>query len=225
MPLIPITFPVSQETAIASYSFTDIAEGTGVVVFFGSDTDDNGTVTYSLANNIVYSANILTEGTGTSGTEKILDIDFDVTFNMPQRIKGKVIANIPLVYGHESQANTNGKGYGILKVRHVTSGGAESELASNTKSKEYPLVASLDSAQAVLNIEVDVPLRHFKKGETLRMTVEIWANQQGGNGLHVGLMHDPKNRTPDSDDFTGGIDTGEFITSILSFNVPFVIDI
>lgn len=222
MTLIPQIFPSTPEAAIASYSFTDIAEGTGVVVFLGSDTDDDGTVTYSLSQNAVYSANVTTEGNGTSGVEKLIDVDFDVTFNLPKRIKGKIIANIPIISGHESTGNKEGTAYAILKVRHWD-GTTETEIASNTKSKVTSGLASSDTQQDVLNVEVDAPQTHFKKGETLRLTVEIWAATQAGSGLQVGLMHDPKNRKPL--DYSGGNDTGDFIISILSFNVPFVLDL
>ena len=208
---------------IISYNYIDIASRTGVIVFYGSDTDDNGTVTYQLATNAIYSANVLTQIQGVSGVEMIGDLDFDIIFNFPKRIKGKVIANIPVIMGNENTANKGGSGYAVLKVRHVTSGGSESEIASNTKSAVIS-VGSLDTVQAVLNVEVDVAtIKQFKKGETLRLTVEVWAATQQANGLQAALMHDPKNRVPTT--YSGGIDAGEFITSTLSFNVPFVLNV
>ena len=214
----------TKESAIASYDYTDLAEGTGIVVYYGSDTEDNGTTTYQLSKNIVYSQNLVTVATGTSGEERVLDIDFDLTFNIPQRIKGKVIANIPVISGQESSVNQGGTLYAILKVRHVTAAGAETDLASNTKSVVTANSGNQDTVQTMLNVEVDVAaLKLFKQNETLRLTVELWALVQSANGHTMGLLHDPKNRTPTSTDYIQGIDAAEFITSTLTFNVPFII--
>ena len=208
---------------IATFDFQDVAEGTGVIVFLGSDTDDNGTVTYQLSRNALYSQNIMTVGSGTSGVEKILDVDFDVTFNFPKDVKGKVIANIPLVIGNDVTVLLGGSAYIVVQVRKWD-GSTESDIASNTKSETSPAVGSGDTLQLMFNVEVDTPLTHFAAGETLRITVEGWAAVQNANGLQMGLMHDPKNRTPTSADYSGGFASSTFLTSILSFNVPFLIN-
>ena len=105
---------------IVSFDSVDFADGTGVVRFFGSDTDDNGTVTYQLARSSIYSANLLTVGTGNVGNEEIiLDIDFDVTFNLPKDIKGNLIANMPVIISHESTAGNQGELYIIVKIKRL----------------------------------------------------------------------------------------------------------
>ena len=77
----------------------------------------------------------------------------------------------------------------------------------------------------MFNVEIDVTsVQLFKAGETLRITVEIYADTEA-NGSQVALMHDPKNREPAAAEYDGGIDTGEFLTSVLTFSVPFLLDI
>jgi len=129
-------FRKSAEGGVTTYSFTDIAEGTGIIVFYGADTNDNGTRSYFLTTNAVYSDKILTYGNGTSGTEKVLDLDFDTpALNLPKNVKGTFRAAIPLIVGHETNANVTGEVYAVVKLRKV-SGGVETEIASNTSSTD-----------------------------------------------------------------------------------------
>lgn len=210
--------------ALTNFTFIEFASGTGVVEFFGSNTEDDAVKTYTLSEKALYSSDVVTFGSGTgSGTEQVLDLDFDLVLNNAITVKGLVKGSFALITGDEADANKGTLAFVKLLVRKVT-GGVESELASNTKSKVTSTVASLDSLQSVVNAEVDTPLTHFAAGDTLRLTVQVSAQSQGASGGQVGLMHDPKDRTPTSDDYDGGIDTGEFITSILKFQVPFLID-
>ena len=222
----PEVYRKTREGIIASYDFIDIADGTGVIVFLGSDTDDNGTVTYQLARNAVYSQNTVTSafGTGSTNDVKVVDADFDVTFNLSKRIKGKVIANIPIIYGSEGE-DRDGTCYVKVLVRHWD-GSSETDIASNTKSEVSAAVVTNDTAQVVFNVEVDVTTEtHFARGETLRITVEVYSNSPGAQAMPAGLMHDPKNREAfaTGDGWGNGSDSADFITSILSFNVPFIL--
>ena len=44
-------FPPTTPQAIASYNFTDIGEGTGIVKVYGSESSDTSATTYSLSQN------------------------------------------------------------------------------------------------------------------------------------------------------------------------------
>lgn len=220
---IPHNFLESGEAAIASYDYFDIEENTGVIIFLGALTEDNAVKTYYLSRTSAYSSEVFTEGTGSGGVEKVLDIDFDIAFALPKNVKGKLRVLIPVVVGDETTVSKNGTVYAVVKVRHWD-GSSETEVASNTKSKVTTDPGSLDTTQDVLNVEVDVAtVKHFKKDETLRITVEIWAATQGGNNIRLALMHDPKDRLPVL--YTAGADVADFITSIMEVHVPFRLDL
>jgi len=225
-------FRKSAEGGVTTYSFTDIAEGTGIIVFYGADTNDNGTRSYFLTTNAVYSDKILTYGNGTSGTEKVLDLDFDTpALNLPKNVKGTFRAAIPLIVGHETNANVTGEVYAVVKLRKV-SGGVETEIASNTSSTDVIEDDGTDSDQGVVLVEIPITsVTHFKKGDKIRVTIEVWAKNQGASGTKLGIFHDPKNRSAINDDpnsplyYPGASDAGDFITSVLEVHIPFVLDL
>ena len=65
-------------------------------------------------------------------------------------------------------------------------------------------------------MELTVPRTHFKIGDKLRLTVEVWArNTSGGTGGQVGIGHDPKNRQ--------GTRMGADQVTKLDFLVPIVV--
>lgn len=214
---IPPVLPTPSAQAMATFPSTEIAEGTGIVSFFGADTEDNGTTTHFLTNNVIHSDQV-----GTSGTET-LDIDFDsAKFNFPKRMKGTFRAVVPLVWGLEASAAGGFIDCKVL-VRHFD-GSTETEIASNTKSRVGAVAATNDTVQDVFVIEIPITTaKHFKKGEQLRVTVQVTGQV---SSTKVGLFHDPKDRSaPTAWYDANGYDSGEFITSKLEFQVPFLIDI
>ena len=243
MPLIPQTFPIPQETAIASYNFTDIAEGTGVVVFFGAAHDEAGTTKYFLTQNQIFSRyTSLSATTNNTALVQILDEDFDVTFNLPQRMKGKV--RIAFSMGYNGPSNQEKQVRVTVKLRKFD-GSTETELGSavteifggtGTDGKSANNALSL-----TMNLEIDMSstITHFKKGETLRLIVEGWYRiTSGSNTVHLLLGHDPKNRRYKAGErqeaFTNEIEfanepqgggTLTYQKTQMLFHVPFVLDI
>ena len=72
-------------------------------------------------------------------------------------------------------------------------------------------------------LELDTPLTHFKKGETLRVTYEAWIINSAGNGGYIAIGHDPENRAT-SDAEEDGITFGT-APSINIVQVPYKLDI
>ena len=228
MPLIPQTFPIPQETAIASYNFTDIAEGTGVVVFFGAAHDEAGTTKYFLTQNQIFSRyTSLSATTNNTALVQILDEDFDVTFNLPQRMKGKV--RIAFSMGYNGPSNQEKQVRVTVKLRKFD-GSTETELGSavteifggtGTDGKSANNALSL-----TMNLEIDMSatITHFKKGETLRVTILVEGRDPDGNEEgHMGIGIDPKDRNDIH--FQGTlavIDDAD--TTTFEVHVPFLID-
>ena len=214
----------TKESAIASYDYTDLAEGTGVVSFFGSD---NRSISgpgrlYSLSKGVLYSNDINTQEANTTATfVLLLEKDFDVVFNQPQNLKGIVKINITLGGRTVSTAPNTWECYAILKLKHVEDaidiGEAQTETVTGGGGGIN--VHASKTLQAI--IDASSTAIHFKPGETLRMTVEIWGKRPSGGSSNVGFGHDPKGRL-DETPANGGIIRDEDST-IFQINVPFII--
>ena len=211
--LVPQPFPTPQETAIATYNFTDIIEGSGIIQFYGFNTRADTTLNYVLTANSALLSHDLGTSTSTSGGgfSKDIDDDYDITFNRTHTLKGAGYCNI--VTHQSSNANEGCSQYFIIKLVHYD-GSTETTLA--TGQTETYLSGSTAAPEYKTNC---VPLsistaRHFKKGDILRVTVEGWSNRTSGSG-NIGYLHDPVgSRTP-----TNAED------SKLSIFVPFQLDI
>ena len=214
---IPVKYLKSAESAIASYSYADIADGTGNIVFYGYDYNESGVKYYRLTQTAIFSQDIETTGdgfaAGVTGDNKSLDLDFDVTLNSPRIIKGdaKVIAsfNNKITGGVMDAA--------LLYKFRKWDGAAETFLASGSSMR-----ISNNTVDTVTTI-INIPRTHFKKGETIRLTVEDWslAKQAGFAASGTTLTHDPKDR--DGTVIIPSTDATD--TSKLEVHIPFVLDL
>ena len=211
---IPVHYRGGGEGVIASYDYTDIAEGTGVKVFYGCNHVSSGAITYSMPTTAIYSGTIASTATPTTSWSIVKDIDFDVTFNMPKRIRGKVMIAVTNVYKGSADGNTQSyiKGY----VRHWD-GTTETELGTALFSTTGTVV-SATVGSTMHNLGINVAERHFKKGETLRITIEVYAITSSGAGAFAGIAHDPKNR-----DDAAILEAAD--DSIMEVHIPFVLDL
>lgn len=243
---LPQTLPIPSEPSIASYNYTDIASGIGYVVYYGAK-GDNGE--YFLTTNKIYSEEIatFTEDTATTQTPtKWIDLDFDVTFNLPRNIKGDVIANIPMGCSADQATSYTEKFYVIVKVIHYD-GTTETEIGSGTSIETSLSLATGGTAFAARThlIKANIAnIKHFKKGETLRLTVEGWFyNTAGTVNVTTILGHDPMGRTLDfnnpempylgsgeptevrlANEVLGGGTVVDLTTEMI-FHIPFIIDL
>jgi len=207
---IPHNFLESGEQAIATYNFIDIIEASGIIEFYGFRTiDDTTTNSLLTANDSIYSQDIQTEvSTTTGGFTKDIDIDFDLTFNRTQTIKGNGYCNI-VTFASSNAVGT--QQYFIIKLRKFD-GSTETEIA-DAQTKTYTTGSSGAREYKTNCVPLTIASNViFKKG-VLRCTVEGWSNRGSGAG-EIGFMHDPANRT---------ITDAE--TTQLSFLIPFQLDL
>jgi hypothetical protein len=217
----------AQNNVLATYDYTDIAEGRGVILFKAFTSDTEGTTGYHLGTEDIYSSDIETVSTNFSTTEwvKVLEKDFDLPpFNLPRTIKGTAIINTCFCVTNAGGLNSTKRyAYLIFKIRKY-SGSTELEIASGqTASVPYSGVES-GCAIRLVSIPITIPQTHFKKGDVLRLTIEGWgkvlaigSNQEG----KLYIATDPMNRDgarikPSSDDPTS-------ITK-LNLYLPFKLD-
>lgn len=208
--------------AIVSYSYTDFASKTGIVIFYGYKDEDS----YKLTQNTLYSNRVMTTTTHSSpgGTDYTShDLDFDILFNAPQVIRGQVIATVPFGVRNTFGTTQNYARYVKIYVRKWD-GSNETEIANDTSEQfgdagtTYALTAG-SQHRLLFTTSVTVPTTLFKAGEYLRITVEAhgW---NGGATSDYFIGHDPANRATDGWESTNTFNTDP---SIMKFEVPFKI--
>ena len=162
----------SQQEAIATYSYQDIAEGTGITIYYGFSLQiDNSAANdkYVLNQNAIISSKLQT----TSGAA--VDCDFDVTFNLPKTVGGTFYFHIP-IHGPDTAGHTVSPIITIYKY----DGTNETTLVAATTFQAVAQNAYKDVAG-----KITIPQTHFKSGETFRFNVAF----AGDAGAY--LYHDP----------------------------------
>ena len=208
---LPEIYRKYRQAAIASYDYTDIAEGTGIVAFLGSQSEQTTNSTYLLTTSSHFANDMLTSAalSGSVADAKQMDLDFDVVFNQPQNIRGN--AYISATVGCAARNTGTTTIYFIAKLRKWD-GTTETEIAS-AQSQNY----AVTNAPAVKTLLCRMPLTattHFKSGETLRLTMEIWAANTTGAATLV-FYHDPAGR----DDGTLGTTETSKLTAYIPFRL------
>ena len=203
---IPQIYRRATEAAIKSYNYTDIAEGTGVTKFYLFESKTSAATDYHLGTAVIYSATLTRAvAIGAPGT----DDDFDLSvFNLSKSIKGTGIIQIPFsVWG----GATGSTFYVICKIRKWDET-TETEIAS-VQSQNVTAGGSAGNT-GILNISITIPQTHFKKGETLRLTIEGYL---AGTASEAVYGIDTKNRatTP-----TGGT----MVATDGNMRIPFLLD-
>jgi len=202
---VPRTYRKSVEKAIASYDFTDIANGEGVVVYYGCKNDDK----FFLTSKEMPSKLAWTYSTASG---EMFNEDMDLVFNRPQRIKGNLIASIPLLYIVGSSKEFTA----VITISHFD-GSSATQIGQETDTT-ITGSASLPPPSRILCIEIADLNQHFKKGESLRINVTISSSGGAdGSGRYVG--HDPIGRSGD------GSSENEILETKMRFYVPFDLDL
>ena len=179
---------------VASFTFAELASGTGFIRVYGYDTIDDTTTTLSLGEQVVFSQNQETSMspnlTGTSGTfAKVADLDFDLSvFNSSRTLRGT--AHITLAYAIGGTGGDT-ESYIIARLQKWD-GSTETSIAT---TQTPTLAFSGSTVTELANMNIIVPETHFAYGETLRLTLEHWGKYTGGATANTGITvaHSPKN--------------------------------
>lgn len=221
---LPINFAIPGENVVVSYNWEDVANGDGYVRLYASASTQTSTTTYFLINQTIDSDLISTGGEVTSSSStKILDMDFDLSqFNAPRKIIGSAIVSATLGKGTTASGSNTGEAFFIAKIRKWN-GTTESEIA-NSQSRTIILPATTSATgepkSERLTTKVTIPETSFKIGETLRLTMEVWAKKTDTNNFTISLAHDPTGRKTGS---TSDRIEDEDVTTLI-LNMPFKIN-
>lgn len=219
------TFRKQGETAIASYDSTDLIAGTGIILLYGGTTVDK-----TILSNFVFYSNKVAQtaaATADGAFVKEFDMDFDVTINKKITLQGTAIVTVPIKVTNTAGGGASAQAYAvaILKKEDVT-------IVTNTGVTNGIVISSVTDRGWGANIAYGSPSidlvipdgTSFKKGDTLRLTIEIWGKGVGVAGT-VTFAHDPADRTQDWDADSTWDSTGKTMTSQLKLQLPVKINL
>ena len=194
--VVPNLFRKSAEAAVASYDYTDIADGTGVRTFYATATKQGGTVDYALIQTEEYSR-LIEVGIGENQ-----NINFDLTaFNLPQTLKGTAY----VVIGATESVGDN---YVITVQVQKWDGTSETNCSS-------VVTETVNATSPMLLMKVPLTQTNFARGDTLRLNIISAGVGSGDHGYGI----DPKGR-----DGTY-VKASNSQTTQLKFLCPFKIDL
>ena len=225
---VPVVYRSGGSNAVASYSYTDLAEGTGIVKLYAGGLQDANGIKYRLQktafNTSTTSPAVNQRHTQASTTStsfsKLIDLDFDTTtFNLPQTVSGTLLANIPYA-SFNNGANTTSSYCNLNIIKVASDGTTETNLVTISSAT---MVSDTDSSRDVyFAFEANVPVTNIAKGEKLRINPEIWTKTTSGT-VYVTLMYDPQDATLTMDSpATTVVAAGK---TAMNFHVPFRIDL
>ena len=207
---------------LANYNYNDIINGTGFVKYYGGHTSSG----YTLSIQPFYSEKVMTFAAIDSTTAvKAIDLDFDLLFNSPRTIRGVALLNVGVGMKAATQgAATRNRTYVVVRIRKWD-GTNETEIAT-AQSTTWTEDPDEEGAEfnGIFSVSVDIPHTDYSAGETLRITVELWAWESGYGGLNTTLTHDPKNRSTSVFDDNNAWDFGADST-IMEVTIPFKLDL
>jgi hypothetical protein len=207
----------SQPSAIASYDYMDLAQNTGIKLFYVAAEANSGGTEYFLTGEQVYSSSIEVTGGATASSNfiKMIDISADLSaFNAPAILRGTAV--FVLCIDNVRVGGTDEFSYVVINVQKwdgttaTTIGTVTSETISG--ATDYK----------ILCVRADITKTSFKKGENLRINIEGWTKVTGGgtNTLTMGI--DPMNR--DGTAIIPSTDSPASTTQIKCW-IPFDLDI
>ena len=194
--ILPENFPVPGTAAIATYDFQDIAEGTGIIKFFGAEHAEAGTKSYYLTTNMPYSNSVTLSGSvlaAASDWQEVINKDFDVKFNRPKNIKGYAF----LTFSMGGNANTGGNQKIQLSGAQIIRYDGTTETVLATSSSDTLTCLGTGNETGTFNVRFDLTggPYHFKAGEILRLSMIMFAQTPASNALdYEGFGIDPQNR-------------------------------
>ena len=225
MPL-PIVFRRGNPAQIASYSFSDVATGLGYMKFFAGRS-----LSSNVLSNVQYSSGVADPSTAheqnythvsslnNTTFSKQIDLDFDALLSQTRRIKGFGVVSASLAC--TATGGGTGACYALARVRKWD-GSTETEIAASVSGVQ--LTSAMTPSNARTSLDVNIPETLIKKGEYLRLTIEVWAKHSSGGAAYtdIYLAHDPAGNTTGT---AAWDDVGGSTPSDLSFLCPVRIDL
>lgn len=185
---VPAKYRNVSEQAIATYNYTDIANGTGVAVFYcAQETDSTGTGQFLTASTIIKPDPATIVNIASAGGQDNTYV-FDVAFNLPRIINGDLYVNV--AYNLIKAGSSAGGSFTVTATAaHYDGSTATTIGAAVTSPTEVPSV-TLKTDVFLLKIPNTTRV-HFKKGEILRLSIQMVTVQATSDATTSTLFTDP----------------------------------
>ena len=202
------TFRKAPAAVVTQADFQDFSTGVGYQQYFlmaAIEESTGSAVTNLILSDLpLYSNNIVLSGETTGGDTdtKIRDDDFDTPMKVTRVISGNVIVNIPLAATNGEAAAVNTQ-YIVVRLKSVTPGNVETLLGTAESRHRGQANGETEFEHKLMQFEVTD--KKIIAGNTLRLTVEVWAQQVNGSSTSEPFSYgiDPKNRNASKDiDYT-----------------------
>ena len=203
---LPINFPLPSESAVASYDWIDITDGTGYKTFYAAACATSAATLYFLTKNPIDSGPIYLTVAGAGNTEQ----DFDSLFNRPATIEGEAILSMTI----GKSAGAASTGYVDVYFIRVDTAAAEHAIANIRTETVSQNAAGPNYAR--ITTKLTIPQTHFAIGEKLRITLKLTT---AGAATNYYLYIDPSARASFTDD------NGFAASSDLPIYVPFKVEL
>lgn len=172
-------FPPVTPPAVASYSFQNIIDGSGIVVFYVTGQADNSTTTWRLLTDILPTRGVAANRVMDGGVTYTPETN---AFNTPRIANGDATISMEL---EKTGANFSFTAT-IAKVD-------KNAVVTNISSTITSDTASVDAH--AFNLKVPLTKTQFGKGDKIRVTLvmsgagsKVWADPVGTNGLPAKVL-------------------------------------
>lgn len=213
--LHPVNFPEEVSPNIASYNWTDIANGVGQAKFYMCDGINASGATYLLTSNVFYANTIETSTTTSSGTfTDILNKTYSAAaFTQPRDCEGTAYFH-GCVNFNPDVGDDVGAYYLIITLYKNTTSIGTVTTATQTS-------AAGTSLPTEFIVPITITRTHFAIGDVFKCLVNCYVKKVSGSGaaLEFGIGHDPQNR--DGTYLTPSSNTNHFTT--MEINLPTII--
>jgi hypothetical protein len=231
------SFIKEGEPTIASYDWTDIADGTGVIEFYGGGIADNtptfkflfdsrvfrttGIIEFATATGTSGFATYASQSGGAASNIKLIDLTFQTKpLNIPRRIGGNCYFEIPAILVQRFADNSTSM---YFKIKLYVSDGTTDVLLLERQTRT--ISRSTEGSNAVnFVLEGDVADTNIKIGSFVKVVVEGYGTKGADNTIAVCMGHDPlsKERSFTINDVATKFEAGD---SSFIIRLPFRIEI
>lgn len=211
--VLPINFPLPTESAIASYSYTDVLNGLGYQHFYLGGFEDNGGITYKVIDTAIYGDPLVISGTKDSTDTFTF---YSNVFNAPRTIYGTCYYDYSIMNDFAGGQNP-GTAYITLTFYHYD-GTTSTSLGSCQGKASIGNTAPYKNEMAN---ELDLTQKRFNIGDQIKITVAL-TSSGGSAATSIGRVAiDPAGRTT----YDGTSVDFDDIHSTFNIYVPFKLNL
>lgn len=228
------TIPQLNSPSIASYDWTDIAEGVGYIEFYAGVISDSSGEQEILSRNpflcwhegyttseIYESGRCSVDKTSSATAESLFSRTFELSEqNKAATIEGNLIVNIPFGMNPDA-SNDNGEFY--VEVGMYID---ETLIASGTSRTYTCPKPGIGLSDGMISFFIDIPKTNIKIGEKIKIKTEFFGRQTAGGGpIGFIIIHDPDgNDVPQVNPSGTVIEKGQYNGGkAMTFSIPYKI--